>query len=229
MDSLGTSSDIAVAGTVRFKRHFDKKHYPLLGEEEQSKPVLNTRSCRSALGPILSVPVPIAIDWLRNSKGRWHYPVNGADLVYPGVYLGDAPTALCTRILKEMGVTAVVNCGQGELTEWNYVNTGPAYYKMVNMDFLGLPAVDLPSYDISQHFNVAADFIQKIVGSEGKVLVHCVQGISRSATIVLAYMMMKKNLTIKESIDQVKSIRSIAPNEGFMMQLIMLNDQIHKL
>ena len=31
---------------------------------------------------------------------------------------------------------------------------------MVNMDFLGLPAVDLPSYDISQHFIVAADFIQ---------------------------------------------------------------------
>ena len=28
------------------------------------------------------------------------------------------------------------------------------------MDFLGLPAVDLPSYDISQHFSVAADFIQ---------------------------------------------------------------------
>ena len=33
--------------------------------------------------------------------GRWHYPVNGADLVYPGVYLGDAPTALCTRYLKQ--------------------------------------------------------------------------------------------------------------------------------
>lgn len=37
------------------------------------------------------------------------------------------------RILKEMGVTAVVNCGQGELAEWNYVNTGPAYYKVTRL------------------------------------------------------------------------------------------------
>ena len=29
--------------------------------------------------------------------GKWHWPVNGADEVYPGIYLGDAATALCTR------------------------------------------------------------------------------------------------------------------------------------
>lgn len=39
---------------------------------------------------------------------------------------------------------------------------------MVNIDFLGLPAVDLPSYDISQHFMVAADFIQ--VQNTGDIL-----------------------------------------------------------
>ena len=40
--------------------------------------------------------------------GRWHYPVNGADLVYPGVYLGDAPTALCTRYLKQKNKIVVI-------------------------------------------------------------------------------------------------------------------------
>ena len=31
------------------------------------------RACRDALGPTLSVPVPIAIDWLRNSKGKKNF------------------------------------------------------------------------------------------------------------------------------------------------------------
>ena len=31
-----------------------------------------------------------------NEKGKWRWPVNGADLVYPGIYLGDETTALCT-------------------------------------------------------------------------------------------------------------------------------------
>ena len=44
-----------------------------------------------------STTVPAMIDLLRNEKGKWHYPVNGADLVFPGIFLGDETTALCTR------------------------------------------------------------------------------------------------------------------------------------
>lgn len=30
---------------------------------------------------------------------------------------------MCTRVLKELGVTAVLNSAQGTMTDWNYVNT----------------------------------------------------------------------------------------------------------
>ena len=59
---------------------------------------------------------------------------------------------------------------------------------------------------------------------------HCFsQGISRSATLVLAFLIIKKRMKLQDAIMAVKQKRSIAPNEGFMLQLIELNDDIHKL
>ncbi len=38
--------------------------------------------------------------------GKWTWPVNGADEVFPGIFLGDASTALCTRYrILDMAVT----------------------------------------------------------------------------------------------------------------------------
>ena len=47
--------------------------------------------------------------------------------------------------------------------------------------------------------------------------------------MVLAYLILKKNMRLQEAITSVKRHRSIAPNEGFMLQLIELNDDVHKL
>ena len=55
------------------------------------------------------------------------------------------------------------------------------------------------------------------------------QGISRSATLVLAYLIIKKRMKLQDAIIAVKQKRSIAQNEGFMLQLIELHDDIHKL
>ena len=37
-----------------------------------------------------------ATDLCRDERGKWRWPVNGADLVTSGIYLGDETTALCT-------------------------------------------------------------------------------------------------------------------------------------
>lgn len=54
-----------------------------------------------------------------------------------------------------------------------------------------------------------------------KVLVHCQAGISRSPTIVIAYLMYKYNLSMNDAYSKVKDIRPIvAPNLIFMSQLM---------
>ena len=65
---------------------------------------------QSCEGTMIYILLCIYIQYIYISMylGRWHYPVNGADLVYPGVYLGDAPTALCTRYLKQKNKIVVI-------------------------------------------------------------------------------------------------------------------------
>lgn len=71
--------------------------------------------------------------------------------------------------------------------------------------------------NIAQHF---VDCNQFIEASPGKVLVHCFAGVSRSATVVLAYMMYK-GASLAEALALLRSKRSVvSPNPSFMKQLI---------
>lgn len=55
-----------------------------------------------------------------------------------------------------------------------------------------------------------------------RVYVHCHQGISRSATIVMAFLMIKRNMTLAQAIVTVRSRRAVMPNDGFLQQLLEL-------
>ena len=65
--------------------------------------------------------------------------------------------------------------------------------------------------------------------SGGKVLVHCQAGISRSATICLAYLMCHKGLNLEQAYDFLKARRSIiAPNLNFMRQLLQFETELEE-
>ena len=132
-------------------------------------------------------------------------------------------------MLHSLGVTAVLNAAQGNLEGWSVVNTKESYYSRVGIQFLGVPAIDLNSFPLRDYFEQAADWIEKVLKEGGVVLVHCVKGISRSASLIIAFLIIKKKMTLQQAILTIKKKRSIAPNEGFMQQLIELNDKTHKL
>lgn len=77
---------------------------------------------------------------------------------------------------------------------------------------------DHPNVDISTHFDVAFEFIDKALADPSKaVLVHCEMGMSRSSTIVIMYLMRAFGLTLREALVMTRLRRSIVnPNNGFM-------------
>ncbi|XP_014845495.1 PREDICTED: dual specificity phosphatase DUPD1-like isoform X1 [Poecilia mexicana] len=144
--------------------------------------------------------------------------------VWPNVYIGDEETALDKCTLKRLGVTHILNAAEGT---WNNVDTGPGYYKDMDVVYYGVVAEDIPTFDLSQHFFSAAEFIRETLGNpQNKLLVHCVMGRSRSATLFLAYLMIYENMTIVDAIEHVKSHRRIIPNWGFLKQLRELDQQL---
>lgn len=61
----------------------------------------------------------------------------------------------------------------------------------------------------------------------GKVFVHCAMGLSRSSTLVLAYLIIHENMTLVDAIKAVSANRHISPNNGFLEQLRELDIKLH--
>jgi len=88
---------------------------------------------------------------------------------------------------------------------------------------------DLPETNITASFEDCFSFIETARQSGGCVLVHCMAGVSRSATIVIAYLMKSEGMTFRSAFDHVKQHRScICPNEGFQKQLKEFGEKLMK-
>uniref|UniRef100_G3N732 Dual specificity protein phosphatase n=1 Tax=Gasterosteus aculeatus TaxID=69293 RepID=G3N732_GASAC len=138
---------------------------------------------------------------------------NHADQVWPRLYIGDQDVASDRRELAKLGITHILNCAH---SKWR---GGAEFYADMRVTYHGIEAHDSPSFDMSVNFYPAADFIHRALAAGGTVLVHCAVGVSRSATLVLAYLMIRQNLTLVEAIKTVKDHRGVIPNRGFLRQL----------
>ncbi|RGB39958.1 dual specificity phosphatase, partial [Rhizophagus diaphanus] len=85
---------------------------------------------------------------------------------------------------------------------------------------LRLYVKDRPEENIEKFFNVSNKFIYDAKQDGGRVLVHCWAGVSRSASLILAYLMNQYGCTYNRALNYVKKKRSIVePNWGFCLQL----------
>ncbi|UYV84276.1 DUSP22, partial [Cordylochernes scorpioides] len=88
-------------------------------------------------------------------------------------------------------------------------------------EYLCILASDSPYQNLIQYFPMCNDFITQARQAGGGVLIHCVAGVSRSATLAAAYLMASGGLSTKDALTLVKAARSvIRPNIGFRDQLL---------
>ncbi|CBY39782.1 unnamed protein product [Oikopleura dioica] len=89
---------------------------------------------------------------------------------------------------------------------------------------------DSPSEPIKNAFDTITRVINEELKIGGSVLVHCNMGISRSTSVILAFLMKYRAMPLKAAFDLVREKRScVNPNIGFWKQLIKYEEIIfHK-
>ncbi|KAI9528379.1 Dual specificity protein phosphatase 22-A [Dissostichus eleginoides] len=133
---------------------------------------------------------------------------NGMNKVVDGLYLGNIRDAENRESLAKNGITHILSV---------YNNAKPMFE---DKTYLCIQAADASNQNLSQHFKECISFIHECRLSGGSCLVHCLAGVSRSTTMVVAYLMTVTPFSCEECLSAVKAVRSfVGPNCGFQEQL----------
>jgi len=96
-----------------------------------------------------------------------------------------------------------------------------------NFQYLTYYLKDSNNEEISLLFYRTLKWIDEAIQKGGRVLVHCREGISRSSTMVIAYLMWRCTMTFETAHEHIRKVRPICnPNTGFTCQLLMLGKKL---
>ncbi|OQU77253.1 hypothetical protein SORBI_3009G017400 [Sorghum bicolor] len=136
------------------------------------------------------------------------------------VYLGGDAVAKNRDILRKNGITHVLNCV-------GFVC--PEYFKS-DLVYRTLWLQDSPTEDITSILYDVFDYFEDVREQGGRVFVHCCQGVSRSTSLVIAYLMWREGQSFDDAFQFVKAARGIAnPNMGFACQLLQCQKRVHAI
>lgn len=86
--------------------------------------------------------------------------------------------------------------------------------------YLDLQLYDEPQEDAKRYFRITNRFINQALASGGKILVHSIEGKSRCAAFILAYLISQEGIKLKDGLMILRQfVGEVEPNEGFMQQL----------
>jgi hypothetical protein len=136
--------------------------------------------------------------------------------IIDNIYLGSAHNAASYETLKVKDIRIIINVTK-ELTDW--------YDDDAELTYIKFPIYDNNSDSIKKHLDDIYDtIIDKQKETEGNILIHCFMGRSRSACVVIYYMMRKYNHTFAEALDYVKTLRPVVnPTYRFAKDLMTIS------
>lgn len=131
-----------------------------------------------------------------------------ANEVYPGIYVGDWNASLNKEKLHECKIKNILSVVNG--CAKNYPDDFK--YELIHVN-------DDDWVNISEHFDKSVNFIKECLSKNEKIIVHCSRGVSRSVSLVMAFLM-SEGMEYEKALESIRSTRPQAnPNPGFETQL----------
>uniref|UniRef100_A0A0K0FM98 Protein-tyrosine-phosphatase n=1 Tax=Strongyloides venezuelensis TaxID=75913 RepID=A0A0K0FM98_STRVS len=129
--------------------------------------------------------------------------------ITPYMYLSGYGCVYETKIRK-LEITHIIDC-----------TNIPKTKKFEGIKYLEIPINDKEVEKIEKYFDSVIEFIKETKDSNGKVLIYCSAGVSRSPTLAMVSLIALENVSLQEAYHHINTIRPIiSPNTGFWRQMI---------
>ena len=150
---------------------------------------------------------------------KYHIKDPSFDEIIDNVYVGNYAFALNKKLLLQNKITHILNCGMGLKN----------FYKNEKIfNYLHIPLYDSKTQDLGQYIDKITNFVEVGSTNNNKILIHCGEGVSRSAAVCLMYLINKKGLTYNKARETFINNRAgCCPNEGFVSQLKKKSIQLY--
>lgn len=192
--------------------------FPPLSQMSIRFPIVAPPHSRTTFFPTKSSDVKMArvsksrkqgILWQKADKiQRWRLDLTQ---VTDSIFVGSSTVAQNGELLKRKEITHIINCAS------QLIAAAPGF------EVLNIPMVDGGDENILSHIWKTTTFIINAISKGGRVLVNCIEGVSRSCSVIIAYLMLTENLDYMTAYKIVrKQRRCCSPHPKFMTQLMQL-------
>lgn len=137
--------------------------------------------------------------------------------IRPYLFVGGIDNARDRMLLLTLGITHILSAA-AEYT--------PPF--IPGMRTLHLPLYDRTNERSAPFFAAAKRWMDEARAADGRILVHCQHGISRSITLILAYLMQEEKLSLSQALTAVRAQRAASePNPTFLGELRDLEQSLY--
>ncbi|XP_069475241.1 dual specificity protein phosphatase 18 [Ambystoma mexicanum] len=142
--------------------------------------------------------------------------LSGLSQVTGSLYISSGSAAKNKALLSTNQITCIIHASMDRASPYS-----------TRVEYVHVPVADSPDFCLLNFFDLVADKIHSVETLGGRTLLHCVAGISRSATLCLAYLMKYNAMSLLVAHTWLKTCRPIVrPNSGFWTQLITYEFQL---
>ena len=153
---------------------------------------------------------PKCLKEIEKTKLKEHLQTSHLTEIIDNIYIGSYANAKDKEELDKNNIKYILNCA----SECNNLFEDKIKY-------LKLDIKDQNDFPINDFFEKGTNFIHESLNNkDGNILIHCMQGKSRSTTLLMAYLIKYKKEDTNSAYKIIKAKRKLTmPNLGFMYKL----------